>query len=142
MTTRLDVGFEKADAKRVLDSFLERARCRLTGPPPLSRRRTEPLEVTGIEGLPDHAVPAFEAAFQTICATVAYFLDDDTGTWRIEGVREAGAGNDELTGALALAALMAGDRAARAASRADRGRGLAGPHHRRASPRRRSAAAS
>jgi ribosomal protein L11 methyltransferase len=77
-------------------------------PTPLSRRRTEPLEVLAIEGLPDHAVPAFEAAFQTICATVAYFLDEASGTWRIEGVREAGAGDDELTGALALAALMAG----------------------------------
>jgi ribosomal protein L11 methyltransferase len=77
-------------------------------PTPLSHRRTEPLEVLTIEGLPDHAVPAFEAAFQTTCATVAYFLDEASGTWRIEGVREAGAGDDELTGALALAALMAG----------------------------------
>jgi ribosomal protein L11 methyltransferase len=74
----------------------------------LSRRRAEPLELLAIEGLPEPAVPTFEAAFQTVCATVAYFKDDPTDTWRIEGVREAGAGDDELTGALALAALVTG----------------------------------
>ena len=77
-------------------------------PMPLSRRRTEPLEVLAIDGLPEHAVPAFEAAFQTVCATVAYFRDDPTETWRIEAVREAGVGEDELTGALALAAMVSG----------------------------------
>jgi ribosomal protein L11 methyltransferase len=77
-------------------------------PSALSRRRAEPLESLAIEGLPDHAVPAFEAAFQTICATVAYFRDEPSDSWRIEGVREMGAGNDALTGALALAALVAG----------------------------------
>nr|WP_090662433.1 50S ribosomal protein L11 methyltransferase [Belnapia rosea] len=75
---------------------------------PLSRRRAEPLEVLAIEGLPEAAVPAFEAAFQTVCATVAYFRDEPSETWRIEGVREAGAGDDELEGALALAALVSG----------------------------------
>ncbi|SDB65626.1 50S ribosomal protein L11 methyltransferase [Belnapia rosea] len=77
-------------------------------PMPLSRRRAEPLEVLAIEGLPEAAVPAFEAAFQTVCATVAYFRDEPSETWRIEGVREAGAGDDELEGALALAALVSG----------------------------------
>lgn len=74
----------------------------------LSRRRVEPLEVLSIDGLPEAALPAFEAAFQTVCATVGYFKDDPTETWRIEGVREAGVGDDELTGALAIAALVAG----------------------------------
>ena len=77
-------------------------------PMPLSRRRTEPLEVLWIDGLPEDALPAFEAAFQTVCATVGYFKDDPTETWRIEGVREAGARDDELTGALAIAALVTG----------------------------------
>jgi ribosomal protein L11 methyltransferase len=77
-------------------------------PGALSRRRAEPLELLAIEGLPEATVPAFEAALQTVCATVAYFKDDPTDTWRIEGVREAGAGEDELTGALALAALVGG----------------------------------
>lgn len=77
-------------------------------PTPLSRRRTEPLEALWIEGLPEHAVPAFEAALQTVCATVGYFRDEATDTWRLDGVREAGAGDDELTGALALAAAVTG----------------------------------
>ncbi|MCO6415265.1 50S ribosomal protein L11 methyltransferase [Siccirubricoccus sp. KC 17139] len=77
-------------------------------PGDLSRRRTEPLELLAIEGLPEAAVPAFEAALQTVCATVAYVRDEPTDTWRIEGVREAGAKEEELTGALALAALVAG----------------------------------
>jgi ribosomal protein L11 methyltransferase len=53
-------------------------------------------------------VPVFEAALQTVCATVAYVRDEATDTWRIEGVREAGAGDDELDNALALAAAVAG----------------------------------
>ena len=77
-------------------------------PTPLSRRRVEPLELLAIEGLPEEAVPAFEAALQTVCVTVAYFRDEPTDTWRIEGVREAGWGDDELTGALALAAAVGG----------------------------------
>ena len=75
---------------------------------PLSRRRTEPLELIAIDGLPEDSVPAFEAAFQSICATIAYFKDDPTETWRIEGVREAGSRDDELTGALAIAAMLSG----------------------------------
>ena len=77
-------------------------------PTPLSRRRVEPLELLAIDGLPEEAVPAFEAALQTVCVTVAYFRDEPTDTWRIEGVREAGWGDDELTGALALAAAVGG----------------------------------
>ena len=74
----------------------------------LSRRRAEPLEVLIIEGLPEAAIPAFEAALQTVCATVAYFREEPAETWRLEGVREAGARDDELEGALALAALVSG----------------------------------
>ena len=79
-----------------------------TWPTPLSRRRTEPLEALWIEGLPEHAVAPFEAALQTVCGTVALFLDKPTGTWRVDGVREAGAGDAALAGALALAAMVAG----------------------------------
>ena len=77
-------------------------------PTPLSRRRTEPLELLAVEGLPEEAVPAFEAALQTVCVSVALFRDEPSDTWRVEGVREAGLGDDELTGALALAAAVAG----------------------------------
>jgi ribosomal protein L11 methyltransferase len=77
-------------------------------PTPLSRRRAEPLELLAIEGLPEDAVPGFEAALQTVCVTVAYFRDEPTDTWRVEGVREAGWGDDQLAGALALAAAVGG----------------------------------
>lgn len=77
-------------------------------PVPLSRRRAEPLELVSIDGLPEAAVPAFEAALQTVCATVAYIRDEASDTWRVEGVREAGAGEDALDTALALAAAVAG----------------------------------
>jgi ribosomal protein L11 methyltransferase len=77
-------------------------------PTPLSRRRAEPLELLAIEHLPEEAVPAFEAALQTVCVSVAYFRDEPSDTWRIEGVREAGQGDDALTGALALAAAVTG----------------------------------
>jgi ribosomal protein L11 methyltransferase len=74
----------------------------------VSRRHAVPLEALSVEGLPEGAVPAFEAALQTVCATVGLFRDEATDTWRVEGVREAGAGDDELAGALALAAAAAG----------------------------------
>jgi ribosomal protein L11 methyltransferase len=74
----------------------------------MSRRHTTPLETLAVEGLPDDAVPAFEAALETVCATVGLFRDETTDTWRVEGVREAGAGDEALAGALALAAAAAG----------------------------------
>ena len=49
-------------------------------PTPLSRRRIEPLELLVIDSLPEEAVPAFEAALQTVCVTVAYF--PTTARWR------------------------------------------------------------
>jgi ribosomal protein L11 methyltransferase len=74
----------------------------------MTRRHVAPLETLSIEALPEAAVPAFEAAFQTVCATVGLFRDEATDTWRVEGVREAGAGDDELAGALALASAVSG----------------------------------
>ena len=67
-------------------------------PGALSRRRAEPLESLVIDGLPEHAVPVFEAALEQVCTTVALFRDEPTDTWRIEGVREAGAHDDALGG--------------------------------------------
>jgi ribosomal protein L11 methyltransferase len=72
------------------------------------KRRAEPLETLSIDGLPDSAVPVFEAALATVCATVAYVCDEATDTWRVEGVRDAGAGDEALADALALAAAAAG----------------------------------
>jgi len=74
----------------------------------LSRRRAEPLEALSIDGLSEEALPFFEAALQQVCGTVAYFRDEPSDTWRVEGVREAGAEQEALESALALAALVAG----------------------------------
>lgn len=71
-------------------------------------RRADPLETVWIDHLPEAAVPAFEAAFGTVFRSVALFRDDAADTWRVEGVRPQGAGEEELTGALAIAALVAG----------------------------------
>ena len=70
------------------------------------------LETVFVEGVPEDAVPAYEAAFGSVCGTIGFFLDDDTGTWRIEGVKDAGEGEAELDSALALAAAATGHLAA------------------------------
>lgn len=64
------------------------------------------LETLSIDPLPEHAVPAYEAALATVCATTGYFRDEATDTWRVEGVRETGQGQEGLEGALALAAAI------------------------------------
>ncbi|MCQ4162075.1 50S ribosomal protein L11 methyltransferase [Roseomonas sp. GC11] len=74
----------------------------------MNRRHPQSLETLKIDGLPEHAVPAFEAALQTVCPTVGYFKDDPTDTWGLEAVREVGAGDDELLPALILAAAISG----------------------------------
>jgi ribosomal protein L11 methyltransferase len=71
-------------------------------------RRADPLETIWLDSLPEEAVPAFEAAFLTVCRSVALFRDEATDTWRVEGVRPQGSGDDELAGALALAAAVSG----------------------------------
>lgn len=82
----------------------------------MTDRRGPALETVSIDNLPDEAVPAFEAALQTVCRSVALFRDEATDTWRVEGVRERGAGTEALAGALALAAAVTGiDTAAEAA---------------------------
>ncbi|MBY0337617.1 MAG: 50S ribosomal protein L11 methyltransferase [Acetobacteraceae bacterium] len=72
------------------------------------RRREPKLETLVLDGLPDEAVPAYEAALLQVCATVAMFRDEAADTWRLEAVREAGAGEAELSAALALAAAVTG----------------------------------
>lgn len=58
--------------------------------------------------VPEHAVEAFEAALATGCGTVGFFLDEDTGAWTLEGVRDVGHDTAALDGALALAGLVTG----------------------------------
>ena len=74
----------------------------------MSRRHAQNLESVFIDNLPEEAVPIVEAALGRACRTVSLFLDEPTDTWRVEGVREEGAKEDELAAALALASLMTG----------------------------------
>jgi ribosomal protein L11 methyltransferase len=58
--------------------------------------------------VPEHAVPAWEAALQSVCGTMGLFVDDATGWWRIEGVKQEGELDAALATAVALAELATG----------------------------------
>ncbi len=67
--------------------------------------RLETLHVT----VPGEAMEAYEAAFRAACTTVGMFLaDEEAGTWRIEGVRDASEPDGPLVSALAVAELVTG----------------------------------
>ena len=51
---------------------------------------------------------AFEAALANACPTVGFFRDEDTGIWRVEGVKQVGVNDAELASSLAVAAMMTG----------------------------------
>ena len=75
------------------------------------KRRAGPLETVWVE-VPESAMEAYERAFDAACDTVGFFLaDEDARTWRIEGVREAGADDAPLYQALLLAAALSGTEA-------------------------------
>ncbi len=76
-------------------------------PVPGARRAVE-LETLTLAGLPDAAVPAHEAALQSVCRTVGYFREEPGETWRMEGVWERDGDEGALAAALALAALVGG----------------------------------
>ena len=72
------------------------------------RRRAGPLETVWVE-VPEAALDTYEAALASVCETVGFFLaDEDARTWRVEGVRDAGADAAPLDRALLLAALATG----------------------------------
>ena len=75
-------------------------------PRPPSRHATalETISVT----VPAEAMEAYEAALSQVCGTVGFFLDDATGLWTVEGVKDQGEGEPDLAAALALAALASG----------------------------------
>jgi ribosomal protein L11 methyltransferase len=58
--------------------------------------------------VPEHALEAYEAALASVCASVGFFLDEATRTWRVEGVKQTGAGDAELAAGLALAEMVTG----------------------------------
>ena len=72
--------------------------------PPRHATQLETVSVT----VPEDALEAYEAALAVACGTVGFFLDEGTGLWTLEGVKDQGAGEGELAGALALAALVTG----------------------------------
>jgi ribosomal protein L11 methyltransferase len=76
-------------------------------------RRVVALETVTVV-VPEAAVPAYEAALQTACRTVGLFRHDDAGLWLLEGVKERGESEAELTAGLALAVAVTGIDAAAA----------------------------
>ncbi len=70
-------------------------------------RRAFNLETVFVT-VPEDALEAYEAALSSACDTVGFFRDSVTGDWRVEGVKQIGAQDSELTGALALAAMLSG----------------------------------
>ena len=70
-------------------------------------RHASALETVAVT-VPEAALEAYEAAFGTVCGTVGFFLDEDRGTWRVEGVKGQGEGEGELATALALAEAASG----------------------------------
>jgi ribosomal protein L11 methyltransferase len=65
------------------------------------------LETVSVE-VPQAAVEWYERALQASCSSVALFLDETTGRWRVEGIKEAGRGEDELQAGLLLAQWQTG----------------------------------
>jgi ribosomal protein L11 methyltransferase len=66
-----------------------------------------PLETVSVD-VPEDALEAFESAFLTACPTVGFFLDEDAGIWRVEGVKPVGVHEAELAAGLALASAVTG----------------------------------
>jgi ribosomal protein L11 methyltransferase len=59
--------------------------------------------------VPADAVPAYESAIGLACSTVGLFIADEAaGTWRVEGVKPAGHGEEALQAGLAVAAAVSG----------------------------------
>ena len=60
--------------------------------------------------VPEHALEAYEAALASVGQSVSMVLDDEERrVWRVEAVRDAGAGEAALAAALSLAAVATGE---------------------------------
>jgi ribosomal protein L11 methyltransferase len=70
-------------------------------------RHATALETVSVTVPPD-ALEAYEAALSQACGTVGFFHDEDRRLWTIEGVKDRGANEAALSGALALAAAVTG----------------------------------
>lgn len=71
------------------------------------RRHATALETVSVT-VPADALDAYEAALGQVCGTVGFFLDEASGVWTVEGVKDQGADEAELAAALAVAALATG----------------------------------
>ena len=58
--------------------------------------------------VPADAMEFYEVALEQACGTIGFFLDEESGLWTIEGVKDQGANEAELATALALAAVASG----------------------------------
>lgn len=67
-----------------------------------------PLETVAVSVTED-ALEPYEAALSNACETVGFFRNHDTGIWRVEGVKQVGVNEAELTSSLALAAAITGE---------------------------------
>ncbi|HEY5299103.1 MAG TPA: 50S ribosomal protein L11 methyltransferase [Acetobacteraceae bacterium] len=65
------------------------------------------LETVWVE-VPERALELYEAALESACVSVGFFLDEATDTWRVEGVKEAGTNEPALANALVLAGALSG----------------------------------
>jgi ribosomal protein L11 methyltransferase len=77
----------------------------------MTRRHATVLETITVV-VPEDALEPYEAALQTACGTVGFFRDEQTGLWHVEGVKERGVAEAELTAGLAIAAMVSGVEAA------------------------------
>ena len=79
-----------------------------------------PLETVAVS-VSEDALEAYEAALANACDTVGFFKDEVTGIWRVEGVKQIGVNETELSSSLALAAMLSGESAIleRSATEAD-----------------------
>jgi ribosomal protein L11 methyltransferase len=71
-------------------------------------RHTRLLETVFVT-VPESAVPAYESAIAVACSTIGLFVaDEGARTWRVEGVKAVGEGDDALLSGLAVAAAVSG----------------------------------
>ena len=73
----------------------------------MSARRAAQLETISVV-VPEAAVPAYEAAMQTACASVGFFRLDRSCLWKVEGLKQRGVREAEIASGIALAAAVTG----------------------------------
>jgi len=70
-------------------------------------RHAVALETVSVT-IPEAALEAYEAALGEACGTIGFFLDEATRMWTVEGVKDQGSNEAELTSALAIAGIVSG----------------------------------